>query len=424
MDYKLNILDKCRQEVEFDVPYAMLTPHFEKAFQKFRNKASIPGFRKGKAPISMLKKMYGSAIEYDSLEDVANNIFSEYIKDNEVKLIGKAKLQDIDYKPENNLKFKIQYEVKPEFELTKYKGLEVSNNIYNIDNKLIEDEIRYLRTRYCTYTESDKAEDNEYVVTLDIQQLDDAGLPIIGHTDKDIKIYLNDEHANPDLKKQLREITKGEERILMLKDEKQNKITKYQAKAKKIEKVILPELNKEFYDKLHKHEIKSEEEFINEVKKDLEKLYDNVSHQEIENNIISELIKINEIPVPDTMVENVLDNYIEDIKSRNQKRELPDNFDVEEYRKTNRVDAIRQVKWFLAKEKIIASENLTVTEEDIKPLIESDAKKYNLPEEKLKNIYENNEDVKYRILDSKLMKLLIDNAKITVINKSPNEKTL
>jgi trigger factor len=421
VDYKLNVIDKCKQEVEFDVPYEKLTPHFEKALQKFREKATIPGFRKGKAPVSMLKKMYGSAIEYDSLEDVANNIFIEYIETNNVKLLGKARLQDINYTPETNLTFKIQYEIKPDFEITQYKGLEITKNIYEIDNKLIEDEINNLRAEYCIYQDSQKAENNEYVVTLDIQQLDDTGLPIIGHVDKDIKIYLNDKHANRDLKEQLSGITLGEERILMLKDEKQNKILKYRAKSIKIEKIILPALDKEFFDKLHKHDISNEEEFRHEIKKDLEMVYNNISLREIENNIISELIKLNEIPVPDTMVENILDSYIEEIKNRNQKRELPQDFNVEEYRKTKRVDAIRQVKWFLAKEKIISAENITVTREDIEPLIESDSKKYNLPQDKLRSIYEKNDDVKYRILDNKLMKFLIDSAKITEVNQSPNK---
>jgi trigger factor len=63
MEFKINKIDAVKQEVEFELSYSDLAPFFEKAFKKYQKKAEISGFRKGKAPVSMIKRMYGEMIE-------------------------------------------------------------------------------------------------------------------------------------------------------------------------------------------------------------------------------------------------------------------------------------------------------------------------------------------------------------------------
>ncbi len=422
MEIKTNNIDSCKQEAEFEVSYEELTPHFEKAYKKYKNKLSVPGFRKGKVPVSMLKKMYKDVIEQGSLEDVSNDLFRDYLKNNKVAILGEGSLIDMDYEPGIIFKFKVQFEIKPEIELKQYKNLTINKTIYPVTDKVIGDEIKYLRSKNCTYEDAEKAADDEFVVTLDVQKLDDSGLPIIGQSENGVKFYLNDKHLNKELKDQLVDIEKGQEKILTLTPKEGEMPEKYNAKAEKIEKIILPELNKEFFDKFYKDEANNEDEFMERVKKDLEKIYSDMSNQELRNNIVNELIKINEIPVPEVLVNNILDSYIEDIKNQSQKRSLPSDFNEEEYRKTRRVDAILQVKWLLIREKIIDIEKIEVTEADIQPLIEEDAKKYNLPVDKIKSIYEKNEDIKFKVMDNKLLNFLIQNSKIKEVVKEEEQK--
>lgn len=422
METKTNSIDNCKQEVEFEVPYEELAPHFEKSYQKYRKKVSVPGFRKGKVPVSMLKKMYKDVIEQGSLEDASNEIFRDYLKSNEIPILGEGELVDMDYDPEKLFKFKVKYEIKPEIEIKQYKNLEITKTKYTVTDHSIDDEIKYLRSKNSTYEETNKAENDDYVVTVDVQKLDDTGYPIVGESEKGVKFYLNDEHLNKELKEQIRTFEKDREKILTVTPKDSEKPEKYKAKAVKIEKIILPELNKEFFDKFYKDKVKTKKEFREHVKKDLEKIYGDMSNRELKNNIVNELIKVNDIPVPDVLVENVLNSYIEDVKKQNPKRELPSNFNEEEFRKTRRVDAILQVKWLLLREKLIELEKLEVNEEDLNPIIETDAKKYNLPVDKIKSIYEKNEDVKYRILDNKLLDLLIQNSKIKEVVKKEEHK--
>ncbi len=412
MEIKTNNIDSCKQEVEFEVSYEELAPHFEKAYSKYKNKVNVPGFRKGKVPVSMLKKLYKDVIEQGSLEDVSNSIFKDYLKDKDVHILGEGSLIDMDYEPGILFKFKVQYEIKPDFEIKQYKDLELTKTIYPVNDHIIDDEVKYLRSKNCTYEEIDKIENDETVVTLDVQKLDDTDFPIIGEAEKGVKFYLNDEHLNKELKSQIETFRKDEEKVLSITPKEGEKPEKYRAKAVKLEKIILPELNKEFFDKFYKGEISDEKGFREHIAKDMEKIYSDMSNQEVRNNVVNELIKINDIPVPDILVENVLESFIADIKNQSPKRELPSDFNEEEYKKTRRVDAILQVKWLLIREKLIEMEKIEVTDADLLPLIETDAKKYNLPVDKIKSIYEKNEDVKFRILDNKLLDFLIENSKI------------
>lgn len=413
MEFKVNILDNCKKEVEFDLTYSDLEPYFDKALKKYRDKATIPGFRKGKAPMGLIKKMYGEIIETGSLEDISNDVFREYLTNNSVNPLGEGILVDINYEPKQNLKFKVQYETKPEIENLKYTDFDVTKTKYPVDEHTVDDEIKYLRSKHCTYENAEKALDDEYVITLDVHKLDENEIEIIGQHEKDVRFYLNDEQLNKELKSQLFSYKVGEEKVLTINSGEKKEI--YKAKATKIEKIILPELNEEFFKKVSKKEIKSVDEFRAVIKEDLEKVYQNIEERELHNNIISELIKLNDIPVPDTLVDNILNSYIEDIKRQNPKRELPADFNEEEYRKTRRADAILQVKWYLIKDKIAEIEKLEVTNEDLEPVIKSDAEKYGMEVEKIKKIYENNADVKYRVLEDKVMNLLLKNAKIKEI---------
>lgn len=419
MEFKVNKLDAVKQEVEFELSYSDLAPHFDKAIAKYAKKAEIPGFRKGKAPASMIKRMYGDMIEQASLEDVANEVYKQYLDENHVHPLGEAQMIDIDYEPKQQFKFKIKYEVKPEFELADYKGIEVNKTVYKIDDKMIEDEVRYIQSKHVTYENAEKAEGDEFTLSMDVQKLDESGDDLKDQMDKDVRFYLNDPQINKELKEQLAEISVGEERILNLPSQEEDKTEKYRVLCKKIEKVVFPELNEEFFKNFYKDDdIKTAEEFNAKVKIDLEGIYKNIGVQEIRNNIVSELIKLNDITVPETMVEHVLNSYIDDVKNQNPKRQLPQEFDEAEYRKQKRVDAVLQVKWYLIKDKIIEAEKMEVNESDLEKIIEADAKKFNLPPEKLKGIYENKPDIKNRILDDKLMNFLVENSKIIEVEKT------
>jgi len=417
VELKLTDTDKSKRELEAELSYEDLTPHFDKAINGYRKKAMIPGFRKGKAPLNMIKKLYGEGIEYSALEDIANEIFLKYIIDNKIDLLSKGAITDMDYKPKDNLKFKIEFEVMPEVKLENYKGLELKKTKYIIDDSLVEDEIQYHKFRNATNEIDGVALDDEYIVTVDIQNLDEAGNILIGQSSKDLRVYLGNPEIFPEFKDGFKGIREGELRIINSKNAEGNP-KKVQITCTKVEKIVYPELNEEFFQKITgKEGIITLEEFKDNIKSELEKIYNGISDRKLRADAINEMIKQNDVTAPEVYINSILKSIIEDYKHQSPKHELPQDFNEEEFKKEKRVDAILQAKWFLIREQLIKLEKITADEQDFKKLADENAAKYNIPVDKLMEASMENEEVKMKIMNDKILDLIITNAKIEEVEE-------
>ena len=417
MELKLIDTDKSKRELEAELSYEDLTPHFDKAINSYRKKAMIPGFRKGKAPLNMIKKLYGEGIEYSALEDVANEVFSKYIIDNKIDILTKGAITDMDYKPKQNLKFKVEFEVMPEVNIENYKGIELKKTKYIIDDSLIEDEIRYHKFKNATNEIDGVALDDEYIATVDIQNLDEAGNILIGQSSKDLRVYLGNPEIFPEFKEGFKGIKEGEVRIIDSKNAEGGP-KKVQLTCTKVEKIVYPELNEEFFQKITgKEGIKTLDEFKANIKSELEKIYNGISDRKLRADAINEMIRQNDVTAPDVYINSILKSMIEEYKHQSPKRELPKDFNEEEFKKERRVDAILQAKWYLMREELVKIENIAAEEEDFKKLAEENAAKYNIPVDKLMEASKENEEVKMKIINDKVLDLIIANAKIEEIEE-------
>ena len=424
MTAELIKLENCKRELSVEIPYEELIPYFEKELVKFKQKANIPGFRKGKAPLSMIKKMYGESIEYSSLENIANDYFKKYLKDNNIDIYDVDHLSNLDYKPKEKFIFKVTFDVKPEISSLTYKNLELTSENYIISEKVVEDEINFYKLQYANYELDGQAVDENYRLTVDIQELDDAGNILIGKNEKDIKVYLNNKTILKEYKEGLSNIRENEDRIIENRDE-DGKIKKVKVFCKKIEKIIFPEMNEEFFKKVFQNiHISSDENFKDEIRKRIETYYRNKSKEKLNEDIINEIIKLNDIELPDKFVDSVLLNMFDNFKSRLNKNYKLTKEDEENFKRERRVNAIINAKWFLIKEKIIETENMTVNDDDLKIFAENNIEKYNMPipAEKLIDLYKNNDEIKHSVLEEKVFELVKQNSIINSVEKNLEEE--
>lgn len=427
MDLQLNDIENSKKELTGELSYEELTPYFEKAMESYRKKANVPGFRKGKVPMNMIKKLYGEGLEYSAIEDITNEVFVKYIMDNKLDLLSRASIKEMDYKPKEKLTFKVEFEVMPEIKVENYKGLELKKTKYIIDDSRLDDEIQYHRFRNATNELDGVALDDNYIITVDLQNLDEAGNILIGQTQKDLRIYLGNEQMFPEFKAGFKGIKEGEVRVIDSKNSEGGP-KKVQITCTKVEKLVFPEMNEDFFKKVTSREgIKTEEDFRAEIKNEIQKIYDGISDRKIDNDAISEMIKSNDIPAPERYIEVILNGMIDEYKQQFPKKQLPKDFNTEEFKKEKRVDAILQAKWYLIREKMIEDNKIEALEEDYNKLAEDNASRYNIPADKLIEAYKENEDIKMKILNDKVLDLIISNAKITEteeIVKKENQETV
>jgi trigger factor len=415
MEVTINDISEVQKEIHISTTAEELTPHFEQAYKDYSPKVEIDGFRKGKAPAALVRRLYGEQIEYNALETIASNLYREIIESRKIDPIGEPVLTNIDYKRGEKLTFSVKYEIKPSVELKEFTGIEIEKLVHPVTDAEIDQELLRIRKANHTLENADKAVDTEFVVTSDIQQLDDSGNPLIGKKTVDAKFYLGDEQLLPEIREALVNSAPGDKRrVTTTHEHEDHKHTDLmELTVKTVERVVLPELNDDLVSKVTKGKIATVPEFRTHLRTELEAYWKERSDRRLEDTMISEIVRRHEINVPESLVKGVLDSLVEDLKNRYPGKKLPADFNEASFREGNHGYGVYQAKWFLIREQILKAQKITVEPADIEKLAETDAPKVGIDKEHLLQFYKTSEHVTSRIESEKLMEWLRGQQKIT-----------
>ncbi|MBM2839904.1 MAG: Trigger factor [Bacteroidetes bacterium] len=415
MEVTVNTISEVRHEAEISLSNEELQPHFELAYKKYQPKVELKGFRKGKVPMDLVRRLYGEAIEHETLDEVANEVYRKAMTEREISPIGAPSMVEMDFKRGNHFRFKIQYDVKPNIPLNDYKGIKVEKLIHKVTEEEIELEIHHLGRANSTTTEVQTVTDAEHVVIGDVQELDETGTPIIGKRSADARFYLADQTLVQEIKDALQSATVGETYRARFESKHgdHSHITNLSITVKKIEKVNLPAFDTDLVKKISDGKIGTPEEFKENMRKDLERYWLDQADRKVDDAIVQELVKRHDFPVPDSVVNSFLDAFVEDIKNKSRDKKLPKQFDEKKFRDESRDYAIWQAKWLLLKQRIADAENITVTDEDIEHLAETESARIGVDKERLAEYFKASNSGSERLLTDKLMAFLKSHAKIT-----------
>ncbi|MFZ0392192.1 MAG: hypothetical protein WAN36_17145, partial [Calditrichia bacterium] len=253
--------------------------------------------------------------------------------------------------------------------------------------------------------------------TVDIQDMDESGVPVIGQKYENITIKLGSGEFDPELEKQLIGVKKNEKRVVRQKHESAHGSGEHhphehvmEVQVKKIEEKTFPELNDEFVKNLNDDQITNLDQLKDRLRENMQQDLQHRSHQVFTRRLIDELQKHNLFEVPPSMVDNYLSEMLEDVRRKSPNREI--NEDT--FRKQYRPEAIHNVRWFFLKKQIAEKENITVSDEEISNIIDSMGL-----DEKSKEVMKNNSTYfnhfKEDALDRKVLKFLEDNAEVVEV---------
>ncbi len=435
MEVKINEISTSENEVEVTMTYDEIKPDIESEVKKQTKKIQVPGFRKGKVPLSMIKKMYGDALEYDASEKVANSSFWKIVKDKNLQPVGQPVLSDIKFKPGEDFHFKVKYEVIPQLDVKGYKDMNVDIPDFQVKDEEVEHEIEHVKKANATQVvEEIVGEDNNFVIKLNLQRLNGEGVPYAGSKPETFDVDLANENVQKDIVEKSRGKKVGDTFDFTFTDEKKVKNEKgdeenvkeeflYKAEIKEIKKYILPELDEEFIKKITKDRFTNENDFRENIKTDIQNYYNQRTEEITRDKFIQEIVKVNDFTPPSSLVNNFLSDLIEREEQEIKKQGYP-KYNREEAAKRLRSYAEYEVKWYLIKNEIEKKENIDVTDDDLKELVKKDAEKTGLPEDKLLNYYKSSNFTE-RLRDKKLLEFLKENNKLNKVDPSKltNTKT-
>jgi len=423
LEFTVQTITEVSREVEITTTADELKPHFDKAYREFRPKADIKGFRKGKAPLDIIKKLYGDLIEHEALPEVAGTLYRQAIKEKDLKPIGEPVIVDMDYKPGEQFRVKIQYDVRPTIELGQYKGVPIEKPVYAITDEHVEIEIDRLRRIHSTLAETDVVSDEDHIVSVTIQEIDPSGLPLIGKKTEKAKFYLADPKLEPPFRAALQAAEKGGEYRVSFehKHEDHAHAVNLQLKVDKIEKVRLPEFSVELVSKITSGKLDDVDVFRKSIKDDLVSYWNERSRRQMIDALAAELLRIHDFQAPESLIRSVLESLLEEVKQQYPKKELPHGFDVEKFNEQNRAYAVYQSRWTLLREELVRTENLTVDDNDLVAIAERESGRMGIDKDRLLNYYKSSDQVRDRIVGDKLIDLLLSHAKIKEVQATPSE---
>ena len=408
MEAALKTLTECDQEIAFSLSPEELLPHFEEAYKKAAPSIEIKGFRKGKVPISLIKKFYGESVEADAIDDIANETFKKTIEEKKIQPIGTPTMVDMKYKRGEPLTFTIKYEVKPSITLKEYKDIPLDKLVHRVSEEEIAAEIQRLRHINATFEEAQKVDGVEYLVTVDLQDTDESGTPLVGQKREGMKIYLDEPSTEQEIKDALKAAEVGgvyRANFEHKHDDHTHKVN-VQLTVKKIEKVIHPEFNDEFVKKVTNEKFSSAEPFRKELAADLERYWNERTEKKLVDDLTNELVRRHEFAVPEALVKSITDSYIEELKNQQKNKQLPRNFEEQKYRDAVRPSAIWQAKWMLVREQILEKEKIAITDADVDSLADEESKRLGIDKARLVDFYKTSETASERILNDKLIAAL------------------
>ena len=416
MESKVTKKGNFEKVVEVDVPEAELAPHFDSIYKKYQKNVKLQGFRKGKVPLSLIKKLYGDAMKGEAIEEVVQSVLREVRDKENLRLVAPAKLEDINYDPEKGLHFKAVCEVAPDIELKNYRGLSVEREVYEVDDQDVSDALNDVREQMAVMQPVETAAEDGHFVLADLQQVDATGVPIIGKKFKDryFQIVTNNSN-NKDFTEQLIGAKPGDKRRIELDSidnsnspNKENKKDYFEVRIKEIKSKQVPELDDGLAKDTGKFE--SLDELKTDLRSKLTKQAQVNARSRLRRSIIDEVLKKNSFDLPESMINNYLDVFVE-----NAKKESKEPFDEEELRNHYRPTAVWNLKWELVKDKLREAENLSVSDEDKDVFISRLAEERDIEEKQVrKSLKDKRAQRQFEedVIEDKVLNYLEVNAKI------------
>lgn len=417
MDVKITEEANWRRIVEIAVTQEELQPEFEKVIRQYQKKAKLQGFRKGKVPIEMVRRLYGKQIEAEAIEDILPNLFAKARKQENLRIVAPTQLEDLQYEPGGDLTAKFSIEVEPEIVVKKFENFKLEKQIYEVSELDIQSELERLQEEQALWEVSEEPATDGDFVTIDLQEISEAGVPVIGSKYENEMVAISTKDGEPtEFGRQLKGTVTGDVRMIWfnpepsLEQEKPTEPVRYEATVKEVKRRILPMIDDELAKDVGEYETLDDlkAELEKNITENMQKRFDDHLHR----NLIDEIIKSNSFDVPQGMTANYLDNIVERFKESAKDDEINEDAIRENYKP----NAIWNIKWHLIQKKLTEMHNLSATDDDVNQWIIEISEKNGVDAKRTWNQVKNDADrldrLRSDLLEKKLLDLLVSKQKI------------
>ena len=395
------------------------------AYNKNKNKISVPGFRKGKAPRKMIEQLYGSQIFF---EDAANEIipdaYADAAKESGLDIVSQPKVSIEQLEAGKPFIFAAEVAVRPEVELGEYKGVEVTKADAEVTDADVEEELKKVQDQNSrTVSVEDRAVKDGDMTTIDFEGFID-GEAFEGGKGENYPLTIGSHSFIDTFEEQMIGMNIGEEKELNVTfpedyhaENLKGKPATFKVTVKEIKEKQLPELDDDFAQDVSDFDTLAE--YKDDLKKKIAERKESEAKAKKESEAIEKVVEAAKMDIPQAMIDTQVNRMLEDFAMRLQQQGLS----VEQYfqytgmtadkiMEEMKPEAVKRIKNSLVLEAVAKAENIEVSEEEFEAELQKMADMYKMEIEKIKEFMQDAEakQMKDDIAIQKAVELIVSSA--------------
>jgi trigger factor len=362
----------CRRELDLEIPAEEVSKAMERVAKEFARIANVPGFRRGKAPISLIRRRFADDIKGEVLQSLVPERVEKAVAEQKLTPVSQPQVDKLDYAEGQPLKFRAVFEVLPDFELGNYKGLEIELPAMDVTDEDVAKALEETRERAAAFApvEGRAVENGDFVQLKLLGTPAGGGDPVQADS---VLCHIGAEETMAAFNENLRGAKAGEHKnfdVVYPADYPDAKLAAktyhYAAEVLGIKTKKLPELNDEFAKDVS--DAATLDELRKKVRESLEHQRDHKHKELLHERILAALVKLHDFPVPEALVEHQMDVRLERVVRSLAAQGVDPravNVDWVTLRRRQQERAADDVKAELIVDRIASAESIDVTEQEV-----------------------------------------------------------
>ncbi|MEJ2032231.1 MAG: trigger factor [Deltaproteobacteria bacterium] len=432
MQVTVEEINPLTKKLKIELPRDQVSKELDAAYRDLGARVSIKGFRKGKVPRKVLEKSYGPKVEYDLGEKLIKESYFDALEQSKLKAVVHPEITSQSFTGEGTFVYEAAIDIKPQFELGEYKGVEIEQAEATVTDEEVAQELESLRGQHAPLRsiEENRGIDNGDVAVIDFQgyHKGEAMKQVAGDN---YTVDVGSGRNGKEFEENLIGLKKGEETdkeisfpVSFPNPVLADKTVEFRIKVQDVKERVLPELDDEFAKDVSE-EFKGLEDLKEHVRTRLREEKEKARAGEITDKIMAKLLEGHEFEVPQRLVTYEINEIIKEMETNLERRGLSlesAGMNREQMREQYREVAEKRVRGDFILKEIAEKEKIQVTDEDMKQGFERIANQYAMPVEEVKKYFQNRDDLLpfiNEMLNEKILKFLREEAKVKVATAGP-----
>jgi len=367
----------CRRELDLEIPADEVTKKLESVAKEFARVARVPGFRPGKAPVSLIRRRFADDIKGEVVQSLVPQRVEQAVTEQKLTPVSQPQVEQLDFTEGQPLKFRAVFEVLPEFELASYKDLDLEMPVMDVTDDDVTKEIESVRERSAAFApvEGRPAENGDYVQLKINGTPEGGGEPIQADS---VLCHIGAEETMEPFNENLRGANTGDHKnfdVAYPADYPDAKLVgktyHYAVEVLGIKNKKLPELNDEFAKDVS--DATTLDELKTKIREGLEHQRDHKHKELLREKVLAAIVKLHDFPVPESLVQHQMDVRLERFVRQLAGQGIDPravNFDWATLRNRQQERASDDVKAELIVDRIATAENIDINDEELNAELE------------------------------------------------------